>query len=100
IRSAAKNFQDVAVVTSPTDYQPVASELRGRGGELSLTTKWRLAQQAFAVTAAYDAAIASTLESVVVASAGPASEGNGASFHRLAPEILPEVLRISYRRAA
>jgi len=64
IRSAAKNFRDVAVVTSPTDYDAIARELLGSGGELSLATKWQLAQKAFATTAAYDAAIASTLERI------------------------------------
>jgi len=64
IRSAAKNFQDVAVVTSPADYDQIAEELAKSGGELSSATKWRLAQKAFATTAAYDSAIASTLERV------------------------------------
>ena len=66
IRSAAKNFHDVAIVTSPSDYGSIADELAGSGGALSLATKWRLAQKAFATTAAYDSAIASTLERVSV----------------------------------
>ena len=64
IRSAAKNFQDVAIVTSPADYSAIAEELEKSGGELSQATKWRLAQKAFATTAAYDSAIASTLEHI------------------------------------
>jgi phosphoribosylaminoimidazolecarboxamide formyltransferase/IMP cyclohydrolase len=64
IRSAAKNFHDVAIVTSPTDYDSVADELSRSGGTLSHATKWRLAQKAFATTAAYDSAIASTLEQI------------------------------------
>ncbi|MFL6445288.1 MAG: bifunctional phosphoribosylaminoimidazolecarboxamide formyltransferase/IMP cyclohydrolase [Candidatus Sulfotelmatobacter sp.] len=64
IRSAAKNFEDVAVVTSPADYQPVGEELQRERGALSKATKWRLAQKAFATTAAYDAAIASTLQGI------------------------------------
>src|SRR5947209_8013825 len=52
IRSAAKNFQDVAVVTSPSDYDAIAEELSSHNGELSQATKWRLAQKAFATTAA------------------------------------------------
>src|SRR5271170_5990199 len=64
IRSAAKNFQDVAVVTSPSDYPAIAEELARSGGQLSPETKWRLAQKAFATTAAYDSAIATTLERV------------------------------------
>ncbi len=64
IRSAAKNFQDVAVVTSPADYPALGEEMSKSGGELSLETKWKLAQKAFATTAAYDSAIASTLETI------------------------------------
>jgi phosphoribosylaminoimidazolecarboxamide formyltransferase/IMP cyclohydrolase len=64
VRSAAKNFRDVAIVTSPVDYAGIAAELRASGGSLSMETKWRLAQRAFATTAAYDAAIASVLEQI------------------------------------
>ena len=61
VRSAAKNFQDVAVLTSPQDYSLVADEMAKSGGELSRETRWRLAQKAFAATASYDTAIAGTL---------------------------------------
>ena len=61
IRAAAKNFQDVAVVTAAEDYDYLARELRAGGGELSLETHWNLAKRAFARTAAYDAAISSRL---------------------------------------
>src|SRR5947209_12528894 len=64
IRSAAKNFHDVAIVTSPADYDSIAAELERDKGQLSLQTKWRLAQKAFAITAAYESAIASTLERI------------------------------------
>jgi phosphoribosylaminoimidazolecarboxamide formyltransferase/IMP cyclohydrolase len=64
IRSAAKNFHDVAVVTSPADYPAIAQELTRSDGALSLDTKWKLAQKAFATTAAYDSAIASTLDRI------------------------------------
>jgi phosphoribosylaminoimidazolecarboxamide formyltransferase / IMP cyclohydrolase len=64
IRSAAKNFHDVAIVTSPADYDSIADELSRSAGALSHETKWRLAQKAFATTAAYDSAIASTLERI------------------------------------
>ncbi len=57
VRSAAKNYHDVAIVTDPGQYAAVLEELRGQGG-LSLETRERLAAAAFARTAAYDAAIA------------------------------------------
>jgi len=86
IRSAAKNFQDVAVVTSPADYESIADEMSSAGGELSARTKWRLAQKAFATTAAYDSAIASTLEKVTA---------NG-RFEFLAESSFPDTLRLSF----
>src|SRR5437588_7583090 len=46
IRSAAKNFHDVAIVTSPADYDSIADELSRSAGSLSKETKWRLAQKA------------------------------------------------------
>ena len=60
IRAAAKNYQDVAVVVSPADYDPVIEEMRKDG--LSLETRWRLAKKAFRTTADYDAAIGARLE--------------------------------------
>src|SRR5437588_2419091 len=89
IRSAAKNFQDVAIVTSPADYSAIAGELERSRGELSLDTKWRLAQKAFATTAAYDSAIASTLERV---------SSNG-RFTLHATEGFPDTLRLSFHKA-
>ncbi|HZL56837.1 MAG TPA: bifunctional phosphoribosylaminoimidazolecarboxamide formyltransferase/IMP cyclohydrolase [Bryobacteraceae bacterium] len=63
IRSAAKNWQDVAIVTGVSDYAPLLDELR-KIGKLSRETKWRLAVRAFQVTAAYDRAIAARLARV------------------------------------
>src|SRR5215207_8490557 len=57
VRSAAKNFNDVAVVTSPALYPTVYSELTDRGGSLSLTTRARLAVKAFIHTSMYDSSI-------------------------------------------
>ncbi|HTA42277.1 MAG TPA: bifunctional phosphoribosylaminoimidazolecarboxamide formyltransferase/IMP cyclohydrolase [Bryobacteraceae bacterium] len=76
IRSAAKNWQDVAIVTSPADYTPILDELRANS-QLSRETKWRLAKQAFQTTADYDRAISARLATVDAA-----------------PEVLPEVLDI------
>jgi phosphoribosylaminoimidazolecarboxamide formyltransferase/IMP cyclohydrolase len=56
LRGAAKNFAHVAAVSSPAQYGPVLEELR-REGELSLETRRHLAAEAFAHTAAYEAAI-------------------------------------------
>jgi phosphoribosylaminoimidazolecarboxamide formyltransferase/IMP cyclohydrolase len=64
IRAAAKNWQDVAVVTSPADYSSIVDELRASGGALSRDTHWNLAKKAFSVTAAYDRAIAIRLAEI------------------------------------
>ena len=62
VRSAAKNFEDVAIVTRVSDYTALTEELKCYNGDLSRETRWRLARQAFATTSAYDSAIANTLE--------------------------------------
>ena len=67
VRSAAKNFEDVAIVTRVADYPALIEELKCAGGALSRETRWRLAKEAFALTAAYDSAIANTLDKIVEA---------------------------------
>jgi phosphoribosylaminoimidazolecarboxamide formyltransferase/IMP cyclohydrolase len=61
IRAAAKNFQDVAVVTSPDDYETVAAGLLEGTGVLSRDVLFDLARKAFLRTARYDAQIAQYL---------------------------------------
>jgi phosphoribosylaminoimidazolecarboxamide formyltransferase / IMP cyclohydrolase len=56
LRAAAKNFAHVAPLCSPEQYVPVLEELRANG-EVSLETRRRLAADAFAHSAAYEAAI-------------------------------------------
>jgi phosphoribosylaminoimidazolecarboxamide formyltransferase / IMP cyclohydrolase len=106
IRSAAKNFHDVAVVTSPADYDAIADELERGHSELSLSTKWRLAQKAFAITAAYDSAIATTLERIPditsIELATNAAELRSAGQARTAVptslEMFPPTLRLNFKK--
>jgi len=58
IRAAAKNHEDVAVVTEPGDYGDVLEEMARNNGATGLALRRRLAGLAYARTAAYDAAIA------------------------------------------
>ncbi|MHB1970124.1 MAG: bifunctional phosphoribosylaminoimidazolecarboxamide formyltransferase/IMP cyclohydrolase, partial [Acidimicrobiales bacterium] len=60
VRAAAKNYAHVTVVTDPGQYEAVLAELRERGATTAETRR-RLAQAAFATTAAYDARIAAWL---------------------------------------
>jgi phosphoribosylaminoimidazolecarboxamide formyltransferase/IMP cyclohydrolase len=57
VRAAAKNYQDVAVLTDPGQYAAAVDELRSHNGALSLATRERLAAAAFARIATYDNAI-------------------------------------------
>ncbi len=57
VRAAAKNHRWVAVVTRPEQYEPLLEELRAHGATLGDDTRRRLAVDAFAATAAFDAAI-------------------------------------------
>ena len=80
IRSAAKNFHDVAVVVDAQDFSPVLAELHANRGSISRETRARLARKAFATTAAYDGAISTTLQ----------RWANGGT--------LPERLHLNYRK--
>ncbi len=61
LRSAAKNYQDVAVVTDPADYNKVLNELK-QEGKVSLDTKFYLMQKVFMHTSNYDTMIADYLK--------------------------------------
>ena len=88
IRAAAKNFQDVAILVSPRQYETVLAELGQNGGTLGAATHWHLAQQAFLHTAAYDQAVSTRL--LEVDEAGKT----------MAAGELPAALQISAPRAA
>ena len=89
VRSAAKNFEDVAIVTRVADYPALIEELQANSGALTRQTRWRLAKQAFSTTAAYDTAIANTLDRIADAPAPdqPASPDTTS---------LPSILRINF----
>jgi len=61
IRSASKNWRDVAVVTDPRLYPQIIDEMKTNGGSLSLETRQRHATLAYTRTASYDLAISSYL---------------------------------------
>src|SRR4051812_27950018 len=84
VRSAAKKFYDVALITSPPDSSPTAKEIKNSGGPPSLEPKWRLAQKAFAPPAPSDSAIAPPL---------PSLSPNGAPSK--SESAFPAALRIS-----
>jgi phosphoribosylaminoimidazolecarboxamide formyltransferase/IMP cyclohydrolase len=90
VRAAAKNFRDVLIVVDPADYPRVLATLEEEGGP-SPAFRFELARKAFAHTAAYDAVIASTLESARV---------EDGAFVRPGPDEagLPAVLRPQFER--
>ena len=97
VRSAAKNFASVAVITDPADYGALAAELSAHadGAGWSLATRLRLAQKAFEATARYDDAIATELKKL-------AASGDQVRFGGDSEDSaeLPERLRIDLRRQA
>lgn len=60
LRSAAKNFKSVTVITNVEDYEKVKSEIE-TSGETTLETRKTLAGKVFNLTSAYDAAISKML---------------------------------------
>ena len=88
LRSAAKNFESVTVVTDPADYARVAAELEA-GHETTLGTRLELARKVFATTSAYDGMITTELERLSAAA--------GHAELRAKP-VLPERVHIALRR--
>ena len=64
VRSSAKNYAGVAIVTDPEDYADLLTEMQANDGELTLATRFSLAKKAFTHTARYDATIANWLTSL------------------------------------
>jgi phosphoribosylaminoimidazolecarboxamide formyltransferase/IMP cyclohydrolase len=64
VRSAAKNWAHVAIVTDAADYAALTAELKANDGKLAKTTRFELAKKAFTHTAAYDGAISNYLTSL------------------------------------
>jgi phosphoribosylaminoimidazolecarboxamide formyltransferase/IMP cyclohydrolase len=92
LRSAAKNYAGVAVVTDPDDYPALLDEMRANGGAPTLATRFALARKAFAHTARYDGMIANWLNGL--------EAGAEARPDRAAPppSIFPERLQLAFDR--
>ncbi|MGC1404177.1 MAG: IMP cyclohydrolase [Thermodesulfobacteriota bacterium] len=65
LRAAAKNFQDVTVLTDPADYPQVLAELKSRGNT-TLETRFYLAKKVYGLTHYYDGAITRYLADVAL----------------------------------
>lgn len=85
VRAAAKNHAHVAIVVDPSDYDTVVADVREHG-EITVATRRRLARDAFAHTAAYDAAIVTWFDS---------DDNDGATD----PEPLPSTIHLALERA-
>jgi phosphoribosylaminoimidazolecarboxamide formyltransferase/IMP cyclohydrolase len=79
------------VVTSPADYTALTEELAANEGGLCHATRWRLARKAFATTAAYDSAIASTLGQLPDSGDSVAVVSAAARF--------PQTLRLTFEKS-
>ena len=88
LRSAAKNFESVTVVTDPADFERVASEIES-AGDTTLATRLGLAGKVFATTSRYDGVITTELERL--------SAGTGHVTLEAKP-ALPERVRIALGR--
>ena len=92
VRSSAKNYAGVAVVTDPEDYPALLEEMKANDGALTLTTRFNLAKKAFTHTARYDGMIANWLTALdegverAPAQAAPA------------PAVFPAKLQLAFDR--
>lgn len=83
VRAAAKNYEDVTIVTAPEQYETLLAELKANHGSVTLATREQFAAAAFALTAAYDAAVSNYFAGRVTAAQFPASLG--LSFEKKQP---------------
>src|SRR5438874_12742357 len=88
IRSAAKNFRDVAVIVSAEHYAAIREEMKRQEGALSSATRQKLARHAFGLTASYDMRISGHLTSALLDIDGARSRGifgggGGTSFSKV-----------------
>ncbi|MER2539620.1 MAG: bifunctional phosphoribosylaminoimidazolecarboxamide formyltransferase/IMP cyclohydrolase [Azonexus sp.] len=92
VRSSAKNYAGVAIVTDPEDYAPLLAEMQANGGALQLATRFGLAKKAFTHTARYDSMIANWLTGL--------DEGAEAKPAEAAPvpAIFPAKLQLAFDR--
>ena len=97
VRAAAKNHPAVAVVTSPNRYDDVAAAVREGG--FTLTDRRRLAAEAFAHTAAYDAAV-STWMAGQIETDGIADTADAAESEASRSAAPPAYVGVGYERLA
>ena len=92
VRSSAKNYAGVAIVTDPEDYAPLLAEMQANAGALQLGTRFNLAKKAFTHTARYDGMIANWLTGL--------DEGAEAQPEAVAPTpaIFPAKLQLAFDR--
>jgi phosphoribosylaminoimidazolecarboxamide formyltransferase / IMP cyclohydrolase len=92
VRSSAKNYAGVAIVTDPEDYAPLLAEMKANAGALQLSTRFGLAKKAFTHTARYDSMIANWLTGL--------DEGAEAEPEAAAPTpaIFPARLQLAFDR--
>jgi phosphoribosylaminoimidazolecarboxamide formyltransferase/IMP cyclohydrolase len=64
VRSSAKNYKHVAIVTDPADYAGLVEEMQANGGAFGDATRFNLAKKAFTHTAQYDGHISNYLTSL------------------------------------
>ena len=92
VRSSAKNYAGVAIVTDPEDYAPLLAEMQDNGGALQLATRFGLAKKAFTHTARYDSMIANWLTGL---DAGAEAQPEAAAP---LPAIFPARLQLAFDR--
>ena len=97
VRAAAKNHPAVAVVTSPDRYEDVAAAVREGG--FTLAGRRRLAAEAFAHTAAYDAAV-STWMAAQIEAGDVAHATDLADVEASGPAAPPAYVGVGYERLA
>jgi len=109
IRAAAKNYDDVVVITNPSEYPLIMDEWQ-ENGELLISTRRRLAGRAFNLCSAYDDAVAARLLEDMGAQAAVGNAARSRECEKSIPDVsaeprlkegdLPDRLEFTYRKGS
>ena len=96
LRSAAKNFESVAVVTDPASYEAILEEMRAHGGATTRDTRMRLALDVFRTTSAYDGAISQWMARAIAEASEGATPADQLDFPQQASVELTKKQALRY----
>lgn len=98
LRAAAKNFERVAVISDPSQYDRVIESLQANGGKITLPLRKQLSAEAFQRTASYDRSISEYFSKQIVGTGSTPSQVSLGALSETASEQFPESLLLKIEK--